>query len=466
MEKEKPIVLVLMPFRKDFNDIYEFGIEQAVTRAGARCVRVDKQIFQQNILQQVYDQISEADIIVAEMTGQNPNVFYETGYAYALNKRVIPIVKDEQDIPFDLKHYQHIIYQGSITELSKELEKSVRFYIDNPVAAPDGDGRLPLIKVSPSLIDKQVRTIPREWCSRSLYLGLTGAQNWLSVVSNSNSYKADYFKDVVASMLDEEDEDFLSDVKVRAMVSLGPGDGETDKQLCTHLNKGTRVEYVPVDMNPFLLTTSICKVGALARTQVGIVCDFEEELVPFLKDALQVHSGGPYLFSMLGYTVGNLDRREGKFFSDMKGLMGEGDYMLLDYLAVDMQWDYEKYSKSWQDEWDDEMRKLVCDAVAKRNGEDGKQVFASFKERFSFRRGKSDVPGSYATFIRDEKTQALVTNIRRYQKLGDWLRKTFKFEVVHERTNIEADHAGSGYILIKKGGTTAGGTTAYPVKQT
>jgi hypothetical protein len=85
----KPFVFVLMPFQADFDDIYHVGIKSACSSVGAYCERVDEQIFLENILERVYNQISKADIVVSEMTGRNPNVFYETGYAHALNKRVI-----------------------------------------------------------------------------------------------------------------------------------------------------------------------------------------------------------------------------------------------------------------------------------------------------------------------------------------------------------------------------------------
>jgi anti-anti-sigma factor len=128
----KAFVFVLMPFNGEFDDIYELGIKAACEEAGAYCERVDKQIFVENILERVYNQISKADIIVAEMTGRNPNVFYETGYAHALNKTVILLTQDAEDIPFDLKHYPHIVYGGKITLLKSQLQARVRWCIDNP----------------------------------------------------------------------------------------------------------------------------------------------------------------------------------------------------------------------------------------------------------------------------------------------------------------------------------------------
>jgi len=128
----KPFVFVLMPIAPDFDDIYELGIKAACQNAGAYAERVDEQIFKESILDRIYNQIDKADVIVADMTGRNPNVFYEVGYAHALGKPVILLTQNIQDIPFDLKHYSHIVYGGRIKDLLKELQKRVTWAIEQP----------------------------------------------------------------------------------------------------------------------------------------------------------------------------------------------------------------------------------------------------------------------------------------------------------------------------------------------
>lgn len=130
--RPKAFVFVLMPFSDTFGDIYELGIKAACKEADAYCERVDEQIFDGNILERVYNQIAKADVIVAEMTGRNPNVFYEVGYAHALNKRVILLTQNADDIPFDLKQFPHIVYGGKIATLKSQLETRVRWCIENP----------------------------------------------------------------------------------------------------------------------------------------------------------------------------------------------------------------------------------------------------------------------------------------------------------------------------------------------
>lgn len=125
-----------MPFDKSFDDLYQLGVKAACEQAGAHCERVDEQLFDENILQRVYNQISKADLIVAEMTGKNPNVFYEVGYAHALGKRAILLTRTSEDIPFDLKHYPHLVHQGRIAELKTELSKRVKWAIENPKDSP------------------------------------------------------------------------------------------------------------------------------------------------------------------------------------------------------------------------------------------------------------------------------------------------------------------------------------------
>lgn len=128
----KPFVFVLMPFDAEFDDVYQLGIKPACNDAGAYAERVDDQIYQESILARIYNQIAKADVIVADMSGRNPNVFYEVGYAHALGKQVVLLTHRAEDIPFDLKHYPHIVYGGRISDLIPELKRRVKWLIEHP----------------------------------------------------------------------------------------------------------------------------------------------------------------------------------------------------------------------------------------------------------------------------------------------------------------------------------------------
>jgi nucleoside 2-deoxyribosyltransferase len=126
----KPFVFVLMPFDEKFDDIYDLGIKGAAEEAGAYVERTDKEIFKEGILDRIFNQINKADVIVADLTGLNPNVFYEVGYAHALGKIVLLLIQASSDIPFDLLHQPHLVYEGKIVKLKTELAKKISWAIN------------------------------------------------------------------------------------------------------------------------------------------------------------------------------------------------------------------------------------------------------------------------------------------------------------------------------------------------
>lgn len=101
----KPKVFVIMPFTDDFFESYEmikehFSENFEFSHAG-------DEDNQQNILADIILPIYSADIVLADLTGLNPNVMYELGIAHSFNKKTIMITRDElSSLPFDLKQYR------------------------------------------------------------------------------------------------------------------------------------------------------------------------------------------------------------------------------------------------------------------------------------------------------------------------------------------------------------------------
>ena len=120
-QTDEELVFVIMPFGEKFDLVYEC-IEKSVTRAQLKCVRADKEIFSGIIMDKIRENIARAGIIIAELSEQNPNVFYELGLAHAWNKKVIMITQNIRNIPFDLKHWRMVIYDRSnINGLKEKL---------------------------------------------------------------------------------------------------------------------------------------------------------------------------------------------------------------------------------------------------------------------------------------------------------------------------------------------------------
>ena len=89
------------------------------------------------------------------------------------------------------------------------------------------------------------------------------------------------------------------------------------------------------------------------------------------------------------------------------------------------------------------------DAISKRRNEAIELLMTEFDSRFSFENGRSDVSESYGTYIRHRESGLRVFNVRRYKGFGNWLEE-LGFQTILEKTQIQANHAGTGYILAKR----------------
>lgn len=130
--KTKPKVFAVMKFQKDFDDLYKEVIVPQFNKYGYDVIRADECYTATSILQDIIQEISAASIIIADITMDNPNVFYEVGYAHALKKTTILLAdKDKRDkLPFDISGFRTIFYSNSIGGKS-EIENTLTKYIEN-----------------------------------------------------------------------------------------------------------------------------------------------------------------------------------------------------------------------------------------------------------------------------------------------------------------------------------------------
>jgi hypothetical protein len=116
----KKHVFVAMPYNDDMEDVYEFGIREPVNDAGCLCERCDRDIFTGDILDRIKGRIATASVVVADMTGSNPNVYLEVGYAWGKGIPTLLVAREGEDLKFDVKT-QKCIYYKNISHLRKQL---------------------------------------------------------------------------------------------------------------------------------------------------------------------------------------------------------------------------------------------------------------------------------------------------------------------------------------------------------
>jgi Asp-tRNA(Asn)/Glu-tRNA(Gln) amidotransferase C subunit len=115
-----------MPFAPQFNLVYDVIKEALKNIMMGGVYRADDLETSPAILERILDGISSAKLVIADLTGRNPNVFYELGIAHLFTKNVLLLTQDINDVPFDLRGLSCGIYSTNSKEDLDNLAKLVR----------------------------------------------------------------------------------------------------------------------------------------------------------------------------------------------------------------------------------------------------------------------------------------------------------------------------------------------------
>jgi hypothetical protein len=128
---------VLMPFGDWFDRYYKDIYSPAIRDAGFEPMRADGIFNTGAVMEQIWTQINNADVLLAELTGKNPNVFYELGLAHARRKPVVFVSGNLDDVPFDLRHLRVVIYDIREPSWGDKLRADIALYLKNAKTEPD-----------------------------------------------------------------------------------------------------------------------------------------------------------------------------------------------------------------------------------------------------------------------------------------------------------------------------------------
>src|SRR4030042_1340935 len=125
---EKPRnAFVLMPFEEKMKDIYTHGIKEALVEIDWVCNRADEKFDTPEVICTICKNIQEASLVIADLTGRNPNVFLEVGLAFGLGKRVVFLSQESENIPFDAKTIRKILYDLNNTQtLKRDIQSLIK----------------------------------------------------------------------------------------------------------------------------------------------------------------------------------------------------------------------------------------------------------------------------------------------------------------------------------------------------
>ena len=125
-------VAVMMPFDKAFNSVYE-EIKVSCHSLNLETKRVDEVYKPGKVIDDIFSIIAQSRVIVSDLSDRNPNVLYEVGLAHALNRDVIMLVQDEEDVPFDLRQFRFVKYSMNtegLIALRENLKRSIQEVLD------------------------------------------------------------------------------------------------------------------------------------------------------------------------------------------------------------------------------------------------------------------------------------------------------------------------------------------------
>jgi len=125
--EDKRRCFIVMPFGdQDLQVVYEDFVKPIlVDGCNLHCERGDDVFGSNVIMEDILRSISAADVILADLTRKNANVFYEVGICHALGKPVLLLAQSIDDVPFDLRHRRVLLYDYS-PRGCKRLEGTLR----------------------------------------------------------------------------------------------------------------------------------------------------------------------------------------------------------------------------------------------------------------------------------------------------------------------------------------------------
>jgi hypothetical protein len=103
---------VVMPFAKQFDPVFTVMKSVLSEEMGMSCTRTDELLGGGNIIEDILREIATSELIIVDVTGKNPNVFYELGITHMCKamEKVLLLSQEVDSIPFDLRPFRHIIY--------------------------------------------------------------------------------------------------------------------------------------------------------------------------------------------------------------------------------------------------------------------------------------------------------------------------------------------------------------------
>lgn len=119
------LAFVLLPFSPPFDEYYENIIRPAAKLSGLTTLKADEIYSTGPIIHDIWTQIWTSTVVIADVTGKNPNVNYELGICHTLGVPTVIITQHIEDVPFDYRHRRCICYDTQSSTWQRDLKRSI-----------------------------------------------------------------------------------------------------------------------------------------------------------------------------------------------------------------------------------------------------------------------------------------------------------------------------------------------------
>lgn len=135
--REQDVCFVISPFG-GWHDQYHSEIFcSAIKAAGLEPARADDLFRSSNIVHDIWHLVTTSRVLLADLTGKNPNVFYELGLAHAARKPVLLVTQSMEDVPFDLRALRVISYDVEHPSWGALLKEQIKTGLQETIESPE-----------------------------------------------------------------------------------------------------------------------------------------------------------------------------------------------------------------------------------------------------------------------------------------------------------------------------------------
>jgi hypothetical protein len=133
----KDACFVICPFGGWHDDYHDQIFCTAIKSVGLEPRRADDLFRSSNIVHDIWHFVSSSKVMLADLTGKNPNVFYELGLAHAARKPVLLVTQTMDDVPFDLRSLRVITYDVQDPSWGEQLRENIKSGLKETLQAPE-----------------------------------------------------------------------------------------------------------------------------------------------------------------------------------------------------------------------------------------------------------------------------------------------------------------------------------------